>query len=166
MIQRRALLGLSPFALFSSRRSDRAYFGRTLPPTTQSLVHTLAGEVETLDPARSTSSSEVCVLPALFEGLTQYHPELPTPMAGLATHYEANTNFTQFCFYLRGHPSPRGVRLPSSSIFRANSQKGGRPRRHPHGPIGAMASRSPLMTLSIRGAGSSIHGPLHHWHFK
>src|SRR5215203_5257373 len=115
MIGRRALLGLSPFALFSSRRSDRAYFGSTVPPKTQSLVHTLAGEVETLDPAKSTTSHEWWVLPALFEGLTQYHPELPSPMAGLATHYEANTNFTQFRFYLRGHPAPRGVRLPSSS---------------------------------------------------
>ena len=36
-------------------------------------------------------------------------------MAALATHYEANADFTQFRFYLRGHPAPRGVRLPSSA---------------------------------------------------
>ena len=36
---------------------------------------------------------EFYVIPALFEGLTQYHPELPLPMAALATHYEANAEF-------------------------------------------------------------------------
>ena len=36
-------------------------------------------------------------------------------MAALATHYEANTDFTQFRFYLRGNPSPKGIRLPGSS---------------------------------------------------
>jgi oligopeptide transport system substrate-binding protein len=36
-------------------------------------------------------------------------------MAGLATHYEANADFTQFRFYLRGHPRPRGIRLPGAA---------------------------------------------------
>src|SRR6476659_9101829 len=40
---------------------------------------------------------------------------MPIPMAALATHYEANADFTQFRFYLRGHPAPRGVRLPRSA---------------------------------------------------
>jgi ABC-type oligopeptide transport system substrate-binding subunit len=115
MIGRRTLLGLAPAALVSCARSEGAYFGSTVPPRTARLVHTLPGEVETLDPAKSTASQEFWVIPALFEGLTQYHPELPTPMAALATHYEANADFTQFRFYLRGHPAPRGVRLPSSA---------------------------------------------------
>jgi ABC-type oligopeptide transport system substrate-binding subunit len=115
MIGRRQLLGIGSAALVSCARSDGAYFGSTDPPKTRRLVHTLEGEIETLDPAKSTASQEFWVIPALFEGLTQYHPALPTPMAALATHYEANPDFTQFRFYLRGHPAPRGVRLPSSA---------------------------------------------------
>src|SRR6266849_8351872 len=115
MIGRRVLLGLAPAALVSCARSEGAYFGRTILPQTRRLVHTLGGEIESLDPAKSTGSHEFYVIPALFEGLTQYHPELPTPMAALATHYEANADFTQFRFYLRGHPAPKGSRLPSST---------------------------------------------------
>jgi oligopeptide transport system substrate-binding protein len=36
-------------------------------------------------------------------------------MAGLATHYETNAAFTEFCFFLRGNPNPRGVRLPRNA---------------------------------------------------
>jgi len=115
MIGRRELLGIGSAALVSCARSDGAYFGSTDPPKARRLVHTLPGEIETLDPAKSTTSTEFWVIPALFEGLIQYHPELPTPMAALATHYEVNADFTQFRFYLRGHPAPRGVRLPSSA---------------------------------------------------
>ena len=115
MIDRRTLLGLAPAAVASCARSEGAYFGSTALPQTRRLVHTLGGEIESLDPAKSTGSWEFYVIPALFEGLTQYHPELPTPMAALATHYEANADSTQFRFYLRGHPAPRGVRLPSSA---------------------------------------------------
>ena len=75
-----------------------------MPPRAARLVHTLPGEVEILDSTKSTTSHEYWVIRALFEGLTEYHPELPTPMAALATHYEANVVLTQFHFYLRGHP--------------------------------------------------------------
>jgi ABC-type oligopeptide transport system substrate-binding subunit len=112
MIPRRALLGIGSAALVSCARSESAYFGSTDAPRVDRLVHTLAGEIESLDPAKSTGSNEFYVVPAVFEGLTQYHPELPIPMAALATHYEANADCTQYRFYLRGHASPRGVRLP------------------------------------------------------
>ena len=116
MIDRRTLLGLAPAALASCAPIRRRVL-RAAPcrRKTRRLVHTLGGEIESLDPAKSTGSWEFYVIPALFEGLTQYHPELPTPMAALATHYEANADSTQFRFYLRGHPAPRGVRLPSSA---------------------------------------------------
>ncbi|HYZ85620.1 MAG TPA: peptide ABC transporter substrate-binding protein, partial [Bryobacteraceae bacterium] len=94
-------------------RAEGPYFGSTAGPKQAALVHLLNGEIDTIDPAKSIGSYEFYVMPALFEGLTQYHPELPRPMAGLATHYETNADFTKFRFYLRGHPAPRGVRLPS-----------------------------------------------------
>src|SRR5262249_53665347 len=69
---------------------------------------------------------EFYVIPALFEGLTQYHPELPIPMAALATHYEANSDFTQYRFYLRGHPAPKGTRLPNSADLPDRLRRGRR----------------------------------------
>jgi ABC-type oligopeptide transport system substrate-binding subunit len=127
MIARRELLGLGSAALTSCARSEGAYFGSTVAPNAAKLVHILNGEIDTLDAAKSIGSYEFYVMPALFEGLTQYHPELPTPMAALATHYEANPNFTQFRFYLRGHPAPRGVRLPSSDELPDKFFQGRRP---------------------------------------
>src|SRR3954454_22130052 len=101
MIARRALLALGA-GLVSCARNEDDYFGTTVASETDRLVHTLPGEIESLDPAKSTGGWEFYVIPALFEGLTQYHPEQPTAMAALATHYEANADCTQFRFYLRG----------------------------------------------------------------
>jgi len=118
MIGRRELLGIGSVALASCARSDSAWFGSTVPPKTRSLVHTLPGEIGSLDPAKYDGSWESYVIPALFEALTDYHPGQSTPMAALATHYQASTDFTQFRFFLRGHPAPRGVRLPASRSSR------------------------------------------------
>jgi oligopeptide transport system substrate-binding protein len=60
----------------------------------------------------------------MFEGLTQYHPRLPEPMAALATHYEVSPEQDQFTFYLRGHPAPRGVRLPNAENLPAEFTRG------------------------------------------
>jgi ABC-type oligopeptide transport system substrate-binding subunit len=114
MIGRRELLGIGSAALASCARYDGAYVGSTMRPRTARLVHTLAGEPDTLDPAKSSGGYEFYVIPAMFEGLTQYHPRLPKPMAALATHYEASPEQDQFTFYLRGHPAPRGIRLPDA----------------------------------------------------
>jgi ABC-type oligopeptide transport system substrate-binding subunit len=127
MMRRRELLGFGSAALASCVHSEGGYFGSTAPPKTAKLVHTLAGEVETLDPAKSGGSHEFWVIPALFEGLTQYHPELPTPMAALATHYEANADWTQFRFYLRGHPAPTGIRLPGAADLPQRFARGRKP---------------------------------------
>ena len=124
MIARRALLGVGSAALVSCARGEEEYFGTTVAPGSSTLVHTLGGEPETLDPALSTGSWEFYVIPALFEGLTQYHPDLPVPMAALATHYYANADFTQFTFYLRGHPAPHGTRFPDTSDLPARISDG------------------------------------------
>src|SRR6266508_186963 len=114
MIPRRAFVGLGAAGLVSCVPFRGEYLGSTAPPSDRRLVHTLAGEPDTLDPAKSTGGYEFYVLPALFEGLTQYHPELPEPMAALATHYEVSPRQDQFTFYLRGHPAARGIRLPNA----------------------------------------------------
>jgi oligopeptide transport system substrate-binding protein len=89
-------------------------------------VHTLPVEPESLDPALSTGSSEFWVIPALLEGLTQYHPRLPQPMAALATHYEVSADAGRFTFYLRGHSSPRGTALPNGDSLPEEFTRGRR----------------------------------------
>jgi oligopeptide transport system substrate-binding protein len=114
-LRRREMLALGAAGgLMSCAQSRGEYFGSTAIPGSRRLVHTLPGEPETLDPALSTGSHEFWVLPALLEGLTQYHPRLPQPMAALATHYEASPDQTRFTFYLRGNAKPRGVALPNA----------------------------------------------------
>jgi oligopeptide transport system substrate-binding protein len=93
------------------------YFGKTTPPLDQRLVYIIGPDLETLDPGRTTGGFEWIVIPALFEGLTSYHPATAEPMAALATHYETNADLTQYTFYLRGHPSPRGTKLPNTDTL-------------------------------------------------
>ena len=116
-LSRRGLLGAGPLLLAACGRAGGEYFGNTTLPGSRSLAHTLPVEPETLDPALSTGSSEFWVIPALLEGLTQYHPRLPQPMAALATHYEASDDATSFTFYLRGNPAPRGTALPGADTL-------------------------------------------------
>src|SRR5215467_6614185 len=99
--RRREVLALGAGSLISCAPSQGGYFANTAPPHSRVLVHTLPVEPESLDPALSTGSSEFWVVPALLEGLTQYHPRLPQPMAALATHYEVSANASRFTFYLR-----------------------------------------------------------------
>src|SRR5690348_6341340 len=110
-ISRREVMALGAGGLVSCAAPPGAYFGNTALPPGRILVHGLQGEPQTLDPALSTGSMEFYVIPALLEGLTQYHPHLPQPMAALATHYTASDEYTRFTFCLRGHPAPTGTRL-------------------------------------------------------
>jgi len=111
MIRRREFLALSGAGFVSCSQPRSEYFGNTEPPTSAKLVHSLPAEPATLDPAKSGEDIESYVVPALFEGLTLYHPLRPEPIAGLATHYEVSPDQDRFTFYLRGHSAPRGIKL-------------------------------------------------------
>jgi ABC-type oligopeptide transport system substrate-binding subunit len=100
------------------------YFGKTVPPDGDRLIYENLAEPETLDPQKSTGVPESHVLDALFEGLTKYHPKTLEPIAALATHYETNADNTQFTFYLRGNPDPRGIKLPNTDTLRAEYEAG------------------------------------------
>lgn len=126
-LRRRDVLALGAAGLASCARSQTPYFGSTALPPTRRLVHALQGEPLTLDPALSNGSMEFLVIPALLEGLTQYHPHGPQPMAALATHYVASPDATRFTFYLRGHPSPVGTPLPNADSLPAEFTRGRRP---------------------------------------
>jgi oligopeptide transport system substrate-binding protein len=127
MINRRELMGFGAASVVSCARSRAAYFGNTAPPSSQRLVFGLPGDPETLDPAKSNGFWEFYIIPLLFEGLTQFHPELTEPVAALATHYTNLPDMTRYTFYLRGHPSPQGSELPSTKDLTALFGRGQKP---------------------------------------
>jgi oligopeptide transport system substrate-binding protein len=102
------------------------------------LVYLIGAEPATLDPAKSTDRWESYVIHAMFEGLTTFHPRTGDPMAALATHYEMTADGLRYRFYLRGHPEPRGVRLPNTETLNDEYRAGnlhedyGRGRSAPH----------------------------------
>src|SRR5262245_13615598 len=116
-ISRRTLLTSGPLALAACETARGAYFGKTDPPSSQRLVYLVGGEPDTLDPGKVTGAYESFIIPALFEGLTNFHPTTAQPMAALATHYDVNADFTQYTFHLRGHPRPTGVKLPNTDTL-------------------------------------------------
>jgi oligopeptide transport system substrate-binding protein len=118
MITRRMFCVIPPMLAMGCRAVASPYFGKTVPPSGQRLVYLIGSEPGTLDPGKITGGYEIYIGPALFEGLTSYHPATAQPMAALATHYEVNADFTQYTFYLRGHPQPRGLRLPDTDTLR------------------------------------------------
>jgi len=98
--------------------TDRGYLGKPTPPPDQRLVFDSGAEPGTPDPTKDQGDQGENIMAGLFEGLTGYHPVTLEPMAALATRYEVNANNSQFTFYLRGHPNPRGIRLPNTDTLR------------------------------------------------
>jgi ABC-type oligopeptide transport system substrate-binding subunit len=110
---RRTLLIAGPAALASCGH-DSPYFGATTPPASQRFVYPPGNEPYVFDPGTYAGGTEMRIINALFDGLTKFHPTTLEPLAGSATHYEANGGSTRFRFYLRGHARPRGIRFPTT----------------------------------------------------
>ena len=111
-LSRRRVLA-APLAL-AGCATAKPYFGKTTPPASQRLVHSNGEEPGTLDPAQSVGASSEIIISALLDSLTSLHPFTLEPAAGLATHYEIDGGGTHWTFFLRGHPKPRGIRLPNT----------------------------------------------------
>jgi ABC-type transport system substrate-binding protein len=109
-ISRRGMIG-APILLAGCRKRSE-YFGNSAAPARRVLKFALGPEPDGLDPAGFSGGFEQYILPSLFEGLISYDPHTVEPIAGLATHYEINRDDTKLIFFLRGHPNPRGIRLP------------------------------------------------------
>jgi hypothetical protein len=110
-------IGIATALMSSDCTTDSPYFGKTTPPSEQRLVYANGDEPESFDPAKYAGGTEMRIINALFDGLTKFHPTTLEPMAALATHYETNADQSQFTFYLRGHPNPRGIRLPNTDTL-------------------------------------------------
>ena len=112
-IPRRSVVAAGPLLLANCAR-DGPYFGTISRPYRQRLIYANGNEPDLFDPGTYAGGTEMRIINALFDGLTKFHPLTLEPMAGLATHYERNSNSTRFTFHLRGHPRPRGVRFANT----------------------------------------------------
>jgi ABC-type oligopeptide transport system substrate-binding subunit len=81
--------------------SEEVYFGKVTPPEGQVLRYITGGEPESLDPQVGTGQPEARIYVALFEGLTDYHPETAEVVPGLAERWEVTEGNTSFVFHLR-----------------------------------------------------------------
>jgi oligopeptide transport system substrate-binding protein len=108
------IISILVLAACRSHRTDEEYFGRVSPPSERRLRFEHVAEPESLDPTLATLTQDWTTIGALFEGLVTTNPLTFEPMAGIATHYEANADSTQFTFFLRGNRSPRGIPLPNT----------------------------------------------------
>jgi ABC-type oligopeptide transport system substrate-binding subunit len=116
-----SVLGLVVLVLvlaLSRGKDNSPYFGSTTAQGNSRLNYNILAEPPSIDPQIPNDNNSNIVSDAMFDGLTEYHPQTLEPIAAIATHYEANPDSTQFTFYLRGHKSPKGVRLPNRDDLR------------------------------------------------
>src|SRR5688572_1893161 len=85
-ISRRALLGFGPWALSFCSQTEQ-YFGKTIPPRSQTLIYEISSEPSSFDPARMLGTGEAFMMSALLEGLVRPNTDTLEPESALATHY-------------------------------------------------------------------------------
>ena len=87
-------------ALGACTIADGDYFGRIPTPDPRHFRWCNSGEPEFIDPALATSTTDMPLVNALFDGLTTNDPDgLPAP--SLATRWEVSPDRTVFTFHLR-----------------------------------------------------------------
>ena len=77
------------------------YFGRAEPPKGQVMRYISGSEPESLDPHLSSGQPEARLYVALYDGLTEYHPETGEAIPSLAERWEPNKDNSEFTFHLR-----------------------------------------------------------------
>ena len=138
--------GFAAAALLVSACTTKAemspYFGKTVPPEGQVLRYISGSEPESLDPQVSTGQPEARLYAALYDGLTEYHPETAEAIPALAERWEPNADNSQFTFYLRGAKWSNGDPLTAHD-FVYSLRRGLEP---------AFAARSAYLAYYIKGA--------------
>jgi oligopeptide transport system substrate-binding protein len=127
----------------TTQATDSPYFGKTAPPEGQVLRYISGSEPESLDPQVSTGQPEARIYVALYDGLTEYHPETGQAIASLAERWEPNHDNSAFTFHLR--PNARwsnGDRLTAHDIV-YSMRRGLAPE---------FAARSAYLAYYIQGA--------------
>jgi oligopeptide transport system substrate-binding protein len=135
-LDRRTFVALGSLSLAGCARGG-PYFGDTYPPKSQRRSCAVIDTGDSLDPARAVIPGP---LGALFEGLTNYHPETMAPMAGIVTHHETSADGMRVTLFLRGHSRPRGAAFPDTNTLRNEYLNGTLPvdlsRGHDAPPVG------------------------------
>ena len=145
--------------------AEGSYFGKNEPPSEQRLIYILNGEPATFDPGKTTGGWEAWIIPAMFEGLTNYHPRTAQADGGprhtLRSKWRTAPSSLSICAGIRARAA-RGSPIRKRfgwSTMRASCGKIFREviGRHPieYPPAGAMERPSPRMISSIHGGGSS-----------
>ena len=81
--------------------SASPYFGSVEPPEGQQLRYISGAEPESLDPPRSSGQPEARIHLALFDGLTEIHPQTSQAFPSMAERWEALRDNTEYVFHLR-----------------------------------------------------------------
>ncbi|HEY0079092.1 MAG TPA: ABC transporter substrate-binding protein [Pyrinomonadaceae bacterium] len=97
LISSLSLLGV---ACFETEKGE-PFYGRVATPKTQEFRWSDGGLPRVFDPALAAAPPDTDAVRALFEGLTDYDPRTLEPVAAVATHWEASTDFRQWTFHLR-----------------------------------------------------------------
>ena len=81
--------------------ADSEYFGRVTPPEGQTLRYISGSEPQTMDPQVGTGQPESRIYLALYDGVTEHHPQTNQPTPSLAVSWDANADNSEFVFHMR-----------------------------------------------------------------
>jgi oligopeptide transport system substrate-binding protein len=79
------------------------YFGKVAPADGQVLRYISGSEPESLDPQISSGQPEARLYLALYDGLTDIHPQTSEPIPSMAERWESLNENTEFVFHLRSN---------------------------------------------------------------
>jgi hypothetical protein len=105
-------------------QSRDGYFGRVRKPTSRRLAVENVWEPSSLDVHGMVNYQDWSIADVLFSVVVRAHPVTLEPTADIATHYARNADATWYVFYLRGHPHPRGIKLPNTDDLREQFRTG------------------------------------------
>ena len=123
--------------------SESPYFGSVDPPEGQQLRYVSGSEPESLDPPQSSGQPEARIHLALFDALTEFHPQTSQAFPSMAERWEALRDNTEYVFHLRDSLRWSNGRSITANDFVYSLRRALSP---------ALASRSAYMAYDIEYA--------------
>lgn len=82
-------------------KEPEPYYGQAAKPQAAELRWSAGGVPKIFDPARAVVAPDTDAVRALYEGLTEYHPQTLEPLPGVALRWEATDGKRLWKFHLR-----------------------------------------------------------------